>query len=162
MGWTAEAEIRSPGHARPLAGPGDPERALERHEALRIRRNASRRNPTDVAWNPGGERERTLGVPTHTPKRNVPGLAERLASIRRASGLSQQVLATRAGISIPRLRDAERFGTATTETLNLLARVLGTDVDVLLGRRPGADAGRLNPLPAARDGAAPGMGHGNR
>jgi transcriptional regulator with XRE-family HTH domain len=66
-------------------------------------------------------------------KRNVPGLAERLTSLREAKGLSQQVLATRAGISIPRLRDAERFGTATTETLSRLARPLGTDVDALLG-----------------------------
>jgi transcriptional regulator with XRE-family HTH domain len=69
-------------------------------------------------------------------KRRIEGLAERLISLRDATGLSQQVLATRAGISIPRLRDAERFGTATTETLNLLARVLGTDVDVLLGHKP--------------------------
>jgi transcriptional regulator with XRE-family HTH domain len=76
-----------------------------------------------------------MGVHTQTPKRNVPGLAERLTSLRRACGLSQQVLATRAGISIPRLRDAERFSAATTETLNLLARALGTDVDVLLGRK---------------------------
>lgn len=72
-------------------------------------------------------------------KRSIPGLAERLVSLRTASGLSQQVLATRAGISIPRLRDAERFGTATTETLNLLARVLGTSVDALLGRKPLAE-----------------------
>jgi transcriptional regulator with XRE-family HTH domain len=68
-------------------------------------------------------------------KRSVPGLAERLVALRAAHGLSQQVLATRAGISIPRLRDAERFGAATTETLNLLARALATDVDVLTGRK---------------------------
>src|SRR3954468_7766273 len=99
---------------------------------------------------------------TRTGKRNIEGLAERLITLREAAGLSQQVLATRAGISIPRLRDAERFGAATTETLNLLARVLGTDVDVLLGRRPGPDAGRLNLPPAAQDGAAPGGSHGSR
>lgn len=74
-----------------------------------------------------------------TGKRNIEGLAERLVTLRRAAGLSQQVLATRAGISIPRLRDAERFSTATTETLNLLARALGTDVDVLLGRKAAPD-----------------------
>lgn len=68
-------------------------------------------------------------------KRSVPGLAERLALLRKARSLSQQVLATRAGISIPRLRDAERFSTATTETLNLVARALGVEVDVLLGRK---------------------------
>jgi len=95
-------------------------------------------------------------------KRRIEGLAERLTTLRGAAGLSQQVLATRAGISIPRLRDAERFGAATTETLNLLARVLGTDVDVLLGRRPVADAGRLNPPSAVQDGAAPGGSHGSR
>ncbi len=62
-------------------------------------------------------------------------------SLREAMGLSQQVLATRAGISIPRLRDAERFSTATTETLNLLARPLGTDVDSLLGRNNSGETG---------------------
>jgi transcriptional regulator with XRE-family HTH domain len=62
-------------------------------------------------------------------------LAERLEVLRQAQRLSQQVLATRAGISIPRLRDAERFGAATPETLALLARALGMDVDTLLGRR---------------------------
>lgn len=67
-------------------------------------------------------------------KRNIAGLGERLSALRVKSGLSQQVLATRAGISIPRLRDAERFGTATTETLNLLARVLGVTLDDLAGR----------------------------
>jgi transcriptional regulator with XRE-family HTH domain len=71
-------------------------------------------------------------------KRSVPGLAERLVALREAHGLSQQVLATRAGISIPRLRDAERFGAATTETLNLLARALATDVDALTGRKEAA------------------------
>lgn len=86
-------------------------------------------------------------------KRSVPGLAERLVSLRHARGLSQKVLATRASISIPRLRDAERLGAATTETLNLLARALGTDVDVLLGRRPAL--GELNRPAAARDGSRP-------
>lgn len=68
-------------------------------------------------------------------KRNLPGLAAVLVALRRAAGLSQQVLATRAGISIPRLHDAERHGLATTETLNLVARALGVDVDVLTGKR---------------------------
>ena len=67
-------------------------------------------------------------------KRIVPGLSERLVNLREALGLSQQVLATRAGISIPRLSHAERFGAATTETLTLLARVLGVRVDALTGR----------------------------
>ncbi len=67
-------------------------------------------------------------------KRSVPGLAERLLSLREARSLSQQVLATRAGMSIPRLAEVERYGAATTETLNLLARALGVTVDVLLGR----------------------------
>ena len=73
-----------------------------------------------------------------TSKRSVPGLAERLLALREAHGLSQQVLATRAGISIPRLRDAERFGAATTETLRLLARALAVDVDALTGRKEAA------------------------
>jgi len=73
-----------------------------------------------------------------TRKRTVPGLGERLIALRQSRGLSQQVLATRAGISIPRLRDAERFGAATTETLTLLAQALAMDVDSLLGRKGGA------------------------
>lgn len=71
----------------------------------------------------------------HLRKRSVPGLGARLVALRKSLGLSQQVLATRAGISIPRLRDAECFGAATTETLNLLAQALATDVDTLLGRK---------------------------
>lgn len=77
-----------------------------------------------------------IPMPKHTKnirKRAVPGLTERLLSLRAAIGLSQQVLATRAGISIPRLRDAETHGFATTETLTLLARVLGVDFDHLTG-----------------------------
>lgn len=70
-------------------------------------------------------------------KRSIPGLGERLVSLREARSLSQQVLATRAGISIPRLRDAERYGAATIETLNLLGRALGLTVDELTGRRDG-------------------------
>ena len=71
-------------------------------------------------------------------KRSIPGLAERLLALRKARSLSQQVLATRAGISIPRLRDAERYGAATVATLNLLAHALGVDVDTLTGRKEGA------------------------
>ena len=70
----------------------------------------------------------------HPRRRGVPGLADRLMALRRSVGLSQQVLATRAGISIPRLRDAELHGLATTETLTLLARTLGVSVDTLTGR----------------------------
>lgn len=72
------------------------------------------------------------------PKRIVPGLPERLLELREAAELSQQVLATRAGISIPTLSAAERFGVATTKTIGLLARALGTDVDRLMGRSPPA------------------------
>jgi transcriptional regulator with XRE-family HTH domain len=75
-------------------------------------------------------------------KRSVPGLSERLLSLRATQGLSQQVLATRAGISIPRLRDAEKFGAATMETLTLLARTLRTDVDSLVGRRVSDEDGQ--------------------
>lgn len=67
-------------------------------------------------------------------KRTIEGLAGRLTALRVARNLSQQVLATRAKMSIPRLRDAERFSAATTETLNLLAQVLGVTVDHLTGR----------------------------
>lgn len=82
-------------------------------------------------------------MPNHTlrsgkhaaDKRSIDGLGERIGALRVKQGLSQQVLATRAGMSIPRLRDAERFSAATTETLTLLARVLGVSVDVLSGRK---------------------------
>lgn len=71
----------------------------------------------------------------HVEKRAIEGLGERLGALRVARGLSQQICATRAGMSIPRLRDAERFGTATTETLTALAKTLGTTVDYLTGRK---------------------------
>lgn len=71
-------------------------------------------------------------------KKRTDGLGERIVAMRRAKGISQQVLATRAGISIPRLGDAERYGAATTETLKRVARALQTDVDTLVGRNDGA------------------------
>jgi ribosome-binding protein aMBF1 (putative translation factor) len=74
----------------------------------------------------------------HSPKRSFPGLAERVKSARTAVGLSQQVTATRAGMSTNRLRDVERYGLATTETISMLARALSIDVDVLLGRKAGS------------------------
>ena len=69
-------------------------------------------------------------------KRNVPGLGERVRALRKARNISQQVCATRAGVSIPRLADCERHGLATTETLNLIARTLGVTIDELTGRVP--------------------------
>lgn len=72
------------------------------------------------------------------PKRSFPGLAERAKSMRLGFGISQQVAATRAGMSMNRLRDLERYGLATIDTLTKLARVLGVDVDALTGRKAGA------------------------
>lgn len=66
--------------------------------------------------------------------RSVPGLGERVVALRDARSLSQQVLATRAGISIPRLAHVERYGAATTETLVRVAKALGVSVDDLTGR----------------------------
>lgn len=68
-------------------------------------------------------------------KRIIAGLAERVVSLRRGAGLSQQVFATRAQISTNRLRDVETYGAATTETLNRIARVLSIPVDDLLGHK---------------------------
>lgn len=68
-------------------------------------------------------------------KRIIPGLAERAKSQRLKQGLSQQVAATRAGMSMNRLRDLERHSIATTDTLAKLARVLALDVDTLTGRK---------------------------
>jgi transcriptional regulator with XRE-family HTH domain len=69
-----------------------------------------------------------------TSKRSFPGLAERAKSARISAGLSQQVAATRAGMSTNRLRDVERYGLATTDTVTKLARVFSVDVDLLMGR----------------------------
>lgn len=71
-------------------------------------------------------------------KRSFPGLAERAKAKRVQLGLSQQVAATRAGMSMNRLRDLERHGLATMTTVMKLALVLGIDVDVLTGRKDGA------------------------
>ena len=70
-------------------------------------------------------------------KNHCPEVAPLAVKFRKDAQLSQQVLATRAGISIARLRDLELYGAATTETLNLLARVLGITVDELTGRKGG-------------------------
>lgn len=72
----------------------------------------------------------------HRPsKKIIPGLAERVKSKRLELGLSQQVAATRAGMSMNRLRDLERLGVATIDTVTRIARVLCVDVDHLTGRR---------------------------
>jgi transcriptional regulator with XRE-family HTH domain len=57
---------------------------------------------------------------------------------RGALSLSQQVFATRAGMSTNRVRDLERYDLATLDTLTRLARVLGVDVDEFTGRKRGA------------------------
>jgi transcriptional regulator with XRE-family HTH domain len=67
-------------------------------------------------------------------KRSIPGLGERALAVRHRLGLSQQVAATRAAMSTNRLRDLERHGLATTDTLVRLARALGVPVDDLTGR----------------------------
>lgn len=67
-------------------------------------------------------------------KRQIDGLADRIIKLRASVGLSQQFFATRAGISIPRLREAERYGAATTDTLNRIAKAFCVSVDDLTGR----------------------------
>jgi transcriptional regulator with XRE-family HTH domain len=71
------------------------------------------------------------------PKRSFPGLAERAKTARLERGLSQQIAATRAGMSMNRLRDLERYGLATVTTVTKLARMLGVSIDDLTGRREG-------------------------
>jgi transcriptional regulator with XRE-family HTH domain len=71
-------------------------------------------------------------------KRSFSGLAERAKSKRLELGLSQQVAATRAGMSMNRLRDLERYGLATMDTVTKLARALSVDVDYLTGRKAGS------------------------
>lgn len=68
-------------------------------------------------------------------KRTFPGLAAKAKAKRLELGLSQQVTATRAGMSMNRLRDLERHDLATLETISRLARVLGLELDVLTGRK---------------------------
>ncbi len=79
-----------------------------------------------------------MTLPTRISKTPIPGLGPRIVELRHSLGLSQQVLATRAGLSIPRLAEAERYGAATTSTLNALARALRISVDELTGRKAGA------------------------
>ena len=64
-------------------------------------------------------------------KRHRRGLEKIVSAFREKSGLSLQVAATQANVSIPRWRDAESFGLATDETLLQLAKV-GVDVSALL------------------------------
>lgn len=74
-------------------------------------------------------------MPTRISKTTIPGLGARVLALRQAHGLSQQVLATRAGVSIPRLGEVERYSAATTATLNAIARALCVSVDELTGRK---------------------------
>ncbi|MGV3625832.1 MAG: helix-turn-helix domain-containing protein [Archangium sp.] len=71
-------------------------------------------------------------------KRTFAGLAQRARSRRLELGLSQQVAATRAGMSMNRLRDLELHGLATLSTITKLSSALGVSVDELTGRRPSA------------------------
>lgn len=67
-------------------------------------------------------------------KQKVPGLGARVQALRLGAGLSQAVLAVRAGITPPRIVDAERLDVATRDTLRRLATALGVSVDDLTGR----------------------------
>ncbi len=58
-----------------------------------------------------------------------------MRSKRREMGLSQQVTATRAGMSTNRLRDLERHSIGTLDTVTRIARVLGCNLDELTGRK---------------------------
>lgn len=60
-----------------------------------------------------------------------PGLADKLLGLRLGLGLSQQALATQAGISMPRLSEAERHGLATIETVVFLAGALRLELSEL-------------------------------
>lgn len=66
-------------------------------------------------------------------KRHIRGLSKAVSAFREKSGLSLQVAATRAELSIPRWRDAESFSLATDQTLAQLAKV-GVDVATLKAR----------------------------
>lgn len=77
-------------------------------------------------------------------KAQVPGLGARLLALRKGAGLSQLVLAVRAGVAPPRIGEAERFDIATRDTLRRLAPVLGVTVDALVGR-PGTPSAQPTP-----------------
>jgi transcriptional regulator with XRE-family HTH domain len=59
---------------------------------------------------------------------------------REALGLSQQALASQAGLAIRTVANVERGQDATMDTLRRLADVLGASADELLGRRTRATA----------------------
>lgn len=71
-----------------------------------------------------------------TTKKRVPGLGDRVRELRTRKALTLQVAATRGATTPQTWIQAERFDLATARTLNNIARVLGVDVDTLVGRKP--------------------------
>ncbi len=68
--------------------------------------------------------------------------AARIRAARLNNKMSQVIASARSGVSLGTIRIAERYGAATTRTLNALARVYGISVDVLRGRSGAVPAER--------------------
>jgi transcriptional regulator with XRE-family HTH domain len=76
-----------------------------------------------------------MRMPMRISKMNIPGLAERAKTLRHSIGLSQQIVATKAGISPNRLRDLETQSIATLDTIAKVAAALGVGPEFLIGAR---------------------------
>lgn len=61
-----------------------------------------------------------------------------MKDLRNRQGLTLQVAATRGGTTPQTLVQLERHDLATARTLNCVAKALGVEVDLLLGRKAGA------------------------
>jgi transcriptional regulator with XRE-family HTH domain len=84
----------------------------------------------------------------------VAGLAARVQALRAGAGLSQQALATAAGLSISVVRQVEQ-GTNMDprgSTLKAIAGALGTTVDELLRDDAGGTSKPAEPPPAKKMG----------
>ena len=68
-------------------------------------------------------------------KKKCPEVGSRVRAIRLRLGLSLQVAATRGGTTPQTLIQLEKYGLATTRTLNCVSKALGVSVDELTGRR---------------------------
>ena len=71
-------------------------------------------------------------------------LGEHLRTWRRLNGVTQQLLAERAGVSVPTLRTLETGGSVSTDSLARILRALGVLDAVVAAADPmNSDVGRL-------------------
>jgi len=86
-------------------------------------------------------------VKSRTPvvvRRGLADLGEHLRTWRRLNGVTQQLLAERAGVSVPTLRTVESGGSVSTDSLARILRALGVLDTVVAAVDPmNSDVGRL-------------------